>query len=292
MNTFANLVPPAGSFASFLNDWFFSLGGAFWILSLVMVGIALASYLTRQLTLGGSLASFLVGFGTTWVLGFGALFTLMLFFLAAGVLGIVGKGRKAKEAAKIQKKGGCRDSLQVFANGGMALFCALLYAFSPSPIALVMFGAAIAEAASDTFAGEVGILSKSKPVSIINGKPMTPGLSGAVSPLGNVAGLLGSFLVALCWLGNFLPLGGKHIAYASVITLGGFAGCLLDSVLGATVQAHYFDEKANLLTEHQYLHGKQLPLARGIRWVNNDMVNLISNIFASILSGALALVIG
>ncbi|AEV29868.1 putative membrane protein [Sphaerochaeta pleomorpha str. Grapes] len=292
MNSFANLVPPSGSFASFLNGWFFSLGGAFWILALVMVCIALVSYLTKQLTIGGALSSLLVGFGTTWVLGFGALFSLMLFFIAAGVLGVIGRGRKAKETSKIQKKGGCRDSMQVFANGGMALLCALLYALSPSMITLVMFGTAIAEAASDTFAGEVGILSKSKPVSIITGKPMAPGLSGAVSTLGSVAGLLGSFLVALCWLGNFLPLSGKNIAYASVITLGGFAGCLFDSILGATVQAHYFDEKSDLLTEHRYLHGKQLPLARGIHWVDNDMVNLISNIFGAILSGALALVIG
>jgi uncharacterized protein (TIGR00297 family) len=292
MNSFANLVPPSGSFASFLNGWFFSLGGAFWILALVMVGVGLASYFTKQLTFGGAVASLLVGFGTTWVLGFGALGCLMLFFLAAGVLGPIGRNHKAKEASKIQKKGGCRDSLQVFANGGMALFCALLYAFSPSIISLVMFGAAISEAASDTFAGEVGILSKSKPVSIMSGKPMTPGLSGAVSPLGNVAGLLGAFLIALCWLGNFLPVTGKNIAYASVIILGGFAGCLLDSVLGATVQAHYFDEKSDLLTEHRYLHGKQLPLARGIRWVDNDMVNLMSNIFGSLLAGALALVIG
>jgi uncharacterized membrane protein len=47
-----------------------------------------------------------------------------------------------------------------------------------------MFGSAVGEAASDTFASEVGILSKTKPVSIITGRPMTPGLSGAISPLG------------------------------------------------------------------------------------------------------------
>jgi uncharacterized protein (TIGR00297 family) len=292
MNTFANLVPPSGSLASLFNEWFFSLSGAFWFLVFAMAAISLAAYLTKQLTVGGALASFFVGFGITWVLGFGALGCLMLFFLSAGVLGAIGKRSKDKDISKIQRKEGCRDALQVFANGGMALFCALLYAFSPSPLTLVMFGSAIAEAASDTFAGEVGILSKVKPVSIISGKPMKPGLSGAVSTLGNLAGFLGSFLIALCWLGNFLPVSGKNFAYASVIALGGFAGCLFDSVLGATVQAHYFDEKSDSLTEHRYLHGKQLPLARGLRWIDNDMVNLMSNIFASILSGALALVIG
>ncbi|WP_320130474.1 DUF92 domain-containing protein [uncultured Sphaerochaeta sp.] len=292
IGTYANLVPFSYSLASIFNNWFFSLDGAFWILVLGMMAVVLISYLARQLTLKGSLAAFFVGLGTTWILGFGALGCLLLFFLAAGVLGAIARTHKAKDLASMQKKGGCRDALQVFANGGMALFCALLYAFSPSMIVLVMFGGAIAEAASDTFAGEVGILSRTKPVSIITRKPMQPGLSGAISPLGSMAGVLGSLLIALCWLGNFLPVTGKNFGYASVMALGGFSGCILDSFLGATVQAHYLDEDTNTLTEHPFLHGKQLSLVRGIRWIDNDMVNLISNIFGSLLAGALALTIG
>jgi uncharacterized protein (TIGR00297 family) len=293
MNAIANLVPPSPSFASYLNGWFFSLPGflPLLVLFLLMGGIGLAAYLSRQLTAGGSVACIVVGFGTTWVLGFGALVCLMLFFLAAGVLGKIGAARKTQVVEKIQQKGSCRDSLQVFANGGMALFAALLYGFFPSGLALVMFGAAVAEAASDTFAGEVGILSKVPPVSIVTGRPMKPGLSGAISPLGSIAGFLGSALIALCWLGNFLPFSGRNVAYASVVVLGGFAGCLFDSFLGATVQAHYYDEETDSVTEHRTVDGRMLPLCKGVRWVDNDTVNLFSNIFGALLAGGLSLAI-
>ncbi len=292
MSSFANLVPATGSLASIFNSWFFSSPYAFYLMVLVMLVIASLSYVAHQLTLRGSLAMFLVGFGTTWILGFGALATLMLFFVAAGVLGKLAKRILVHDPLKIQKKGGCRDAMQVFANGLMALIAALLYATNPSPMFLVMFGAAVGEAASDTFAGDVGILSKNKPVSIITGKPMTPGLSGAVSPLGFLAGLLGSVIIALFFWGCFLPVSAKSASYASIVAIGAFFGCLLDSVLGATVQAHYYDEVHDWLTEHEIVDGRHLDLARGIRWMDNDMVNLVSNVTAAVLAGALTLIVG
>lgn len=292
MSSFANLVPATGSLASLFNSWFFSSPYAFFLMVLVMVALGAGSYFSHQLTVGGSIAMFLVGFGTTWVLGFGALATLLLFFIAAGVLGKLTKRMLAHDPLKIQKKGGCRDSLQVFANGLMALIAALLYATNPSSMFLVMFGAAVGEAASDTFAGDVGILSKNKPVSIITGRPMTPGLSGAVSPLGFLAGLLGSIIIALFFWGCFLPMNAKSAFFASIVAVSSFFGCLLDSVLGATVQAHYYDEVHDRLTEHEIVEGRHLDLARGIRWMDNDMVNLVSNIAATVLAGALTLIVG
>ncbi len=229
MTHYANLVPPpSGSLASLFNTFFFALPFPFWILVGIMAVVASASYFAKQLTPGGgAVAAFLVGFGTTWILGFGALATLLLFFLSAGgVLGKIAKRALAFDVMKIQKKGGRRDASQVYANGLMALVSALLYALNPSIPFLVMFGGASVggEAASDTFASEVGILSKTKPVSIITGRPMTPpGLSGAVSPLGLASGLLGAILVALCvWGGCFLPVTAKSALYVSVIALSSF----------------------------------------------------------------------
>lgn len=172
----------------------------------------------------------------------------------------------------------------------MALVSALLYAYNPSLPFLVMFGSAVGEAASDTFASEVGILSKTKPVSIITGRPMTPGLSGAISPLGLASGLLGAVLIALCVWGCFLPMSSMSVFAASVIALSSFAGCLLDSVLGATVQAHYYDEANDCITERPIVDGRALPLERGLRWVDNDMVNLVSNVASAILGMSLSLI--
>lgn len=67
MSVYANLVPFSGSLAALLNQWFFSLPFAFWLLVFIMAFIAIASYVTKQLTLGDRLqlfwlVSFLHGF--------------------------------------------------------------------------------------------------------------------------------------------------------------------------------------------------------------------------------------
>ncbi len=292
MSRYANLVEPNGSLASLFNQVFFSLPFAFWALALIMLVVSGASYRSKQLTLGGAVAAFLVGFIPTYVLGFGALATLLLFFIAAGVLGKIAKRIGTFDVMKIHKKGGTRDAVQVYANGLMALLAGLLYALNPSIPFLVMFGSAVGEAASDTFASEVGILSKTKPVSIITGRPMTPGLSGAVSPLGLASGLLGAVLIGLCFWGCFLPITPKSAAYASVVALSSFFGCLIDSVLGATLQAHYYDEVNDRITERSEVDGRTLPLERGIRWIDNDMVNFMSNVIAAVFGMSMSLLIG
>jgi uncharacterized protein (TIGR00297 family) len=175
----------------------------------------------------------------------------------------------------------------VWANGLFALLGALLYALDQSPVYLVMFATSVAEAASDTFAGDVGILSKREPVSIITGRPMRRGLSGAVSPLGLVSGMLGAILIALTAWSLLLTPDRAGAAGASVIAIAAFFGCLIDSVLGATIQAHWWDEESNTLTEHPTKNGKPLPLERGIRWIDNDMVNLLSNATATLLAFSL-----
>lgn len=282
-----NLVAHNGSLAALLDSWFFSLSISFYLLLTLMALIAIAAYGARQLSLSGALAAFLVGFSTTWILGFGALFTLLFFFIAAGVLGKLSKRIRGREMETMQAKGGRRDAMQVFANGLFALIGALLCAHRQEPAYLVMFAASVAEAASDTFAGDVGVLSRRDPVSIITGRPMKRGLSGAVSPLGLASGMLGALLIALTAWALLLPPVWGSLKEVGVIAGAAFFGCLIDSVLGATVQAHYWDEEREMLTEHSHKNGVPLRLERGIRWIDNDMVNLLSNASSSILACSL-----
>jgi uncharacterized membrane protein len=147
-----------------------------------------------------------------------------------------------------------------------------------------MFGAAVGEAASDSFASEVGILSKHRPVSILTGRPMDRGLSGAISALGLVAALMGALLVAIVVSSSYFEVGARAVQAASIITVTSLFGCLLDSVLGITLQAHYWDDVAKRITEKPMINGRALPLERGVRWIDNDMVNLISNISSALLA--------
>lgn len=291
MNRFANLAPACGSFASWLDGKFFALPYALGILVAVMAAICILSYRTKQLTAGGTACEFLVGFGITWILGFGALFTMLFFFIGAGVVGAYSKAMRATRAVA-QKKGGTRDQVQVMANGGLALVWALCYAVRQSPVFLAMFAASIAEAAADTAADEVGILSSRPPVSILTGRPMPKGESGAVSSLGFLASFIASFLTAWIWQGCFLYPDLTALQAVAVVGFCGVFGAAFDSVLGASCQAVYEDPERHKLTERETdAQGRPLRLVRGMRWMNNDMVNLLSCLTASLFCGLLASVV-
>ena len=189
----------------------------------------------------------------------------------------------------MEKKGHTRDFMQVLANGLMATIAALLWSVSLENKALVMFGAAVAEAASDTFAGEIGRLSKRQPVSILSFKPVQRGLSGGITVLGLIAAMLSSAAMALCWYLWFFDV---TVLEAVLVGTTGFAGCLLDSVLGAGVQGIYYDPKTKQFSEDKEKDGKALELSRGIRWVDNDVVNLMSNVFSGVFAfGMCALIL-
>ncbi len=285
MSRFANLVPPCGSFVSWLNGRFFPLPFSFWILAVLMLVICLLSYKSHQLTRSGIVLEFLLGMGITWPLGFGGLATILYFFIMAAVVGRCSK-RMRTGFAGMEKKGSCRDGVQVFANGGLALICSLCYAWQQNPAFLVMFGASVAEASADTTAGDIGVLSAQTPVSILTWKPMPKGQSGAVTLQGLLASLVASFLVALVWQSCFLFPSADALRQLAIVTACGFVGAAFDSFLGATCQAIYYDPERGGLTERERDgQGRPLERTRGIPWMDNDMVNFLSGLFASLLAG-------
>ena len=86
-------------------------------------------------------------------------------------------------------------------------------------------------------------------------------------------------LIAVLYIGTF----GGSLSDAAIIASSGFLGALLDSFLGATIQVKYRD-KDGALTEEDT--GNR---ARGIPFIDNDAVNLISGLFSLSLGAALSL---
>jgi uncharacterized protein (TIGR00297 family) len=289
MSRYANMVPYCNSIAAMLNKKFFALPYALWILIAFMLVIGFLARKTKQLTWGGALSAVLIGFGITWILGFGALFTMLLFFIGAAFLGRIAKDYRKRTEMPVQKKGGCRDTMQVFANGGLSLVFAVCYAIYPHQAFLMMFAASIAEAASDTASGEVGILSKETPVSLVTGKPLPKGLSGAITTLGTTSGLVASLLIALCWMSNFYAPSTHALLLCVIVAACGFVGAVFDSFLGCTCQACYYDERHDRLTEHEGEDGVKFTLRHGLPWMDNDMVNFLSNLLSCMLAGTIGL---
>ena len=69
--------------------------------------------------------------------------------------------------------------------------------------------------------------------------------------------------------------------------MGGFAGALIDSVLGATLQAQYECSLSGRLTERSRTDGVLNILTRGYSWISNDVVNALSGAASAMLAGLL-----
>ncbi len=157
-------------------------------------------------------------------------------------------------------KGHQRDAAQVLANGGIAGLCVLLgQAFPGALWPWLAFAGALAAANADTWATELGVLSKTPPRSIRTGRMVEPGDSGGVSWMGILAATGGSLLIALLavlpWPGIPAEFGlATHGLVILLITLAGLGGSLVDSLLGATAQVIYTCPACGKETERHPLH--------------------------------------
>ncbi|WP_395091209.1 DUF92 domain-containing protein [Armatimonas sp.] len=228
------------------------------------LGAPLAGFVAwrvRALTARGALAAAGVGFCHLAFGGWLAAGALLAFFGTSTALSKLGKHKKEKLGFE---KSGQRDAWQVLANGGVAALCAVL----GYPEAML---GALAAANADTWATEIGSLFGGKPRRITNLVPAEPGESGAISPLGTLAALAGAALLG--WLPYYWGRGELFLA----VTLAGFVGALADSVLGATLQAQWRDEKTGRWSEIP--HGKP---ARGLNWLRNDAVNILATVTGAV----------
>ena len=74
--------------------------------------------------------------------------------------------------------------------------------------------------------------------------------------------------------------------------IGGISGSLVDSLLGATVQAIYYTDRREKETEKPVdPDGTPNTLVRGWRWLNNDWVNFISSAVGALLAAGLSVVL-
>jgi uncharacterized membrane protein len=129
---------------------------------------------------------------------------------------------------------------------------------------------ALAASAADTWATEIGTLTKVNPRSIISGKTVPPGTSGGISLAGTAAAVVGAlFIAAAAWLAQW------PVPFAAV-AIGGVAGALLDSLLGATAQARRWCDLCARSTE-RLVHNCGTPTrhAGGLMGFDNDAVNAV-----------------
>lgn len=249
-----------------------------WIAAFVAAGVvAFFAYRLQALAKGGAMAAVIVGGLIVATAGWWPGVVLVTFFATSSALSMYSS--RHSDASE-QVRGKQRDAVQVLANGAIPTLCAVAsLVLNDSGPWLVASASAIAGAASDTWATEIGRFSQSPPRIFTTWKIVPPGTSGAISTIGTLGSLAGSLLIALVaasgtFVGWTIP-GISAWTLVGIVTVAGLAGSLVDSFLGATVQAEYRCPSCNQATERS-THGCGTPatLTRGLRWMNNDAVNL------------------
>lgn len=237
---------------------------------------AVVTYRFRMLALSGAVAGGLLAVSQMGMIGWAWAVPGFAFFLLSSLISRIGNHHKS-EAELLTEKGSVRDAGQVFANGGVAWFLLIVYVIHPTTVLYLGFLGAFAAATADTWATELGTLGMKQPRLITTLRPVPHGTSGAISPLGTLAALAGALTIALAawpFAGNYLSDLGLPLTLL-LITGSGFAASLVDSFMGATVQAHYRDPATGWETERPETgHGRN-QLVQGKRWLRNDQVNWV-----------------
>jgi len=239
----------------FTNAWA-STPERFTIAAVATASFALLARAVRGVTwsgsLGGGVACFLLFAGA----GPGAFGTLAALFATTWVSTRTGFRRKLELGLAERQDG--RGAKQVLANLAVAATSALFFGVTGNGVWLVALLGALAEAATDTVASEVGQSRQADALMITTGKRVPAGTDGGITSLGTLTGLAAGVVISAAGAGCGLVA--WHDAWIPVTS--GFGGMIVDSLMGATIQRR--------------------------RWISNQGVNLVATLVAATISCALA----
>jgi len=258
---------PAGAPA--VPGWFIRL--PLWLALAAAVALAALALAARLLTLSGCIAAAIVG---AIVLGVGGgcyAVPLLGFFITSSLLSKFGGGLAGGRP-------GARNAVQVAMNGGLAcaIVIAVQWAARHDPYAgrrgLLLYLAAIATVNADTGATEIGKLGLGMPRLISSWKRVPHGASGAISLPGTLAAVAASIFIPLCAL-RFWEL---DMVEFIAVAWGSLLGSLVDSLLGASVQAQYRDPETGALSDEPSSSSR--TRVRGFALIDNNAVNLLASV--------------
>lgn len=230
-----------------------------WISFLCMLLIMGVVYHKKWLSMAGTTAAVLLGSMIIFSVGHLYLIPISIFFIVGSLTSKLHP--KSKDASG-------RNAIQVFANGLVAVLCMIAYAMTKNDVFMLASFASVAVSFADTISSDIGIYFKHKTYDITTMRTIKVGLSGGISLVGTLAGLLGSLIFAFL-VGYIFNLEYKE---SIIIAIAGTLGMIIDSILGSLWQAKY--EQNDDITEEKTSTNL---LIKGYSWLNNDGVNLLAN---------------
>lgn len=282
------------------------------------IGLVTFALAKNKLTPGGIIVATIVA--TIHMLDpYPVFFWLLVPFFLLGVLvtkiGHAEKARLTKSSDGSSGGEGPRGWMQVVANGGVASILIALHTYLSAstpfmalragvfpglhapvlqqllPIGIIAHYGAVA---ADTFGSELGILAKSTPVLVTAPWKKVPrGTNGGITIEGLGYGLLASFLnTCIAYAGTYFmpPYKALNTQTAILVWLIGAFGSVIDSLLGATVQATVTDRGSGKVVEG--LGGQRVKVLEGgsrVQLGRDILTNNGVNLAMAVLTSALAM---
>jgi len=295
----------------------------FIILELITVLVFVLSIKKSILTTGGAFSALIVGTIIS-LCGFEYFVILASFFFSSTKATNLHKKIKTKLLGKSYLKEKKRNAVQVLSKSlfptivcllifqkygkGMNLF-SLDSTYKYKLFLDAFFIGFFESANADTWASELGILSREQPILILKGfKSVPKGINGAISRYGTVCSILGGMFISLMTvicnilrygLLNYINSNGEvFLLSLKVLLCGGvigFIGSFIDSLLGQTVQLTIYNVTKECVIEKEneqeaIKNGDELKYY-GKDIFNNSGINLVTGVLTAIISGYIGILL-
>lgn len=249
---------------------------ALWIACAVFAVV----FLSRAITYAGSLLSMGIVFTFAYFGGVSGIGYLLATYFSIFFIGLL---RRRVQPSRTHGHG--RGFLQILVNGGLGTAAMVMYGATGLTGWMAVSFAAIGGCFIDSVSSDVGRLSHVRPYDLLRRQQVPTGLSGGVSALGT--GAAAAFCVLITLYCRFAA--GMDARTAMLVGVLSFTQTALDTVLGSLWQRKHRCEVCGELTEKAEHCGRVTVYASGVRWMDNNMVNLLSSLLTTALAAALLL---
>ena len=243
-----------------------------WLFQLLFIGAGCWFYFKKSVSASGFVFLLLSTGSLIWTSNNETITAIVVMFLFS-TWATRYKEADKKPVHKRLAESGPRNWKQGFANLGPACLLALGSYITEEVVFVHAAFASIAAATADTFASEIGVLSKKQPFYILSRKKVPPGISGGVTLLGMSASAAGASLIALTHIYFY-----KDPLVAVLVVGLGVLGSMIDSVIGELCQVLYVNRTGDWVETS----GGAEKL-KGIRWMTNNVVNLITTTIIGVI---------
>lgn len=234
----------------------------------------------KVLTVPATVSAFIILVLSALFTSYTGVVTFAVSFLFAAIIGLVKKEKRREREAGISLHVGARGVVQVLCNAVPALVFGAVYFASGIHAFLIASVVTVCAGVADSAASDIGILSDGNVINILTFKKAERGMSGGISLVGTLAALIMSVIVAVV----VFAVGEVGLKGLWVIALSGFIGTIIDSLIGAALQRAYRCNECGKLTERKVHCDKPTARVKGIRFIDNNVCNLLSLFIAGAIS--------